>query len=102
MPLYHRNSFRTRYVFRQQAAREPNSGGHWLLEYIKKNPIQSGLSIATLYGVLAIFAYHFHIDYFPSFDKYRIGRGLYHVVDPDGVQFLSHHPLLLHRGVRYR
>jgi outer membrane protein OmpA-like peptidoglycan-associated protein len=68
MPLYHRNSFRTRYVFRQQAAREPNSGGHWLLEYIKKNPIQSGLSIATLYGVLAIFAYHFHIDYFPSFD----------------------------------
>jgi outer membrane protein OmpA-like peptidoglycan-associated protein len=68
MPPYHRNIFRTRYFFRQQAARERSPSGHWLLDYIKKNPIQSGLSLATLYGVLAIFAYHFHIDYFPSFD----------------------------------
>jgi outer membrane protein OmpA-like peptidoglycan-associated protein len=41
---------------------------HWLLAYIKKNPFQSGVSLATLYGVLVIFAYHFHIEYFPSFD----------------------------------
>ena len=41
---------------------------HWLLAYIKKNPFQSGIAMATLYGVLVIFAYHFHIEYFPSFD----------------------------------
>jgi outer membrane protein OmpA-like peptidoglycan-associated protein len=68
MPSYHRNNFRTRYFFRQQAAIERTPKEHWLLDYMKKNPLQSGTALATLYGVIAIFAYHSHIEYFPVFD----------------------------------
>ena len=59
---------RIRHFSRKQTAKKSVPEEVWLLAYIKKNPFQSGAALATLYGVLVIFAYHFHIEYFPSFD----------------------------------
>lgn len=59
---------RIRHFSRKQTGKKSTPEEIWLLAYIKKNPFQSGAALATLYGVLVIFAYHFHIEYFPSFD----------------------------------
>jgi outer membrane protein OmpA-like peptidoglycan-associated protein len=68
MSSYHRILLGTKRFPNNRAPKPAASEDHWLVAYIKKNPFQSGVSLATLYGVLVIFAYHFHIEFFPSFD----------------------------------
>jgi outer membrane protein OmpA-like peptidoglycan-associated protein len=68
MSLHDPAPSRIRHFSRKQTGNKSAPEETWLLAYIKKNPFQSGAALATLYGVLVIFAYHFHIEYFPSFD----------------------------------
>jgi outer membrane protein OmpA-like peptidoglycan-associated protein len=68
MNSYHRILLGTKRFPNNRAPKPAAPEDHWLAAYIKKNPFQSGVALATLYGVLVIFAYHFHIEFFPSFD----------------------------------
>lgn len=47
-------------------AAEPKE--HWAADYFKKNPLRSVTAGLTTFGLTAIFAYHFHIEYAPNFD----------------------------------
>lgn len=68
MSLHDPAPSRIRHFSRKKTGKKSAPEEVRLLTYIKKNPFQSGAALATLYGVLVIFAYHFHIEYFPSFD----------------------------------
>lgn len=48
--------------------REESSTLDWLGKYIKENPISTSSALLTLFGLGAIYAYQFHIEYFPMFD----------------------------------
>jgi|GEM_PF-4608354 len=41
---------------------------HWMIDYLKKNPIICTSSSLTLIGLMLIFAYNTHIEYAPAFD----------------------------------
>lgn len=40
----------------------------WLSAYLKENLIKAFVAVSTLIGSCAIFAFHFHLEYSPSFD----------------------------------
>lgn len=68
MPIEDRRAFRSQYFQRMITKRCSSKIEHWAIDYFKKNPIKSCSAIATTYGLLTIFSYHFHIEYFPVFD----------------------------------
>jgi hypothetical protein len=60
-------------VMKEQAAKKWKSRvsgtkDRWASDYFKKNPIRSMASGLTSIGLIAIFSYHFHIEYAPNFD----------------------------------
>ncbi len=67
MPKIYKTSLRSKNRFPSQ------SSDHWLVRYFKENPLKVVTSLATMCGLLCIFSYHFHIDYFPSFDLASLG-----------------------------
>lgn len=60
---------------------------HWAVDYAKKNPIKAVSSAATFYGLFTILAYHFHIEYSPSFDITSLA-GMIFVVAYTGLSSL--------------
>jgi hypothetical protein len=46
----------------------PEPKEHWASTYFKKNPFRCVTAGLTGFGLIIIFAYHFHIEYAPSFD----------------------------------
>jgi len=41
---------------------------HWLVDYIKENPIKVTWISLLAFGALSLLSYFFHIEYFPNFD----------------------------------
>jgi len=48
--------------------KKPADSFDWGIKYVKENPIKSLSALTTSFGLATIYAYHFHIEYFPVFD----------------------------------
>ncbi len=68
-PMIKKINFKSqRARLRSASKKGEKSEGHWLILYARKNLLKSLAAFATVFGLCLIYAYHFHIEYFPKFD----------------------------------